>query len=163
MCYCYYIFIIYLGTIMSHHAPVFEFLDIHINTKRASTSKPIKIKQTGIKEDDLDVVAEYQLNFEFQYINARHQPTSIKIGMKDHKACIRIDERLRSDRERIKDYFAEDLDSMKDLVRHLCRIIKDYERTQYFLRAQLIPGLFNQAKQIMISQESKYFNGQFAA
>ena len=57
------------------------------------------------------------------------------------------------DRARFKDYFADDIECMKKLVQHLRRVIKDYERTQYFLRAQLIPSLFFELKKLLISYQ----------
>lgn len=119
---------------------ILVFLESHINTKRAKKSTPVAISKTNIIDNQLNCLAEYKLNF--QYYNEKFAPSFIKLGLKNNRVCIRIDELLRVDRSRYIDYFADDLTQLRKLIRHLIKLQREYDRTTWFLRAQLIPTLF---------------------
>lgn len=116
------------------------FLEDRINTKRAQKCKPIVITKSNYKDNHLICLAQYKISF--QYPNTRIAPSLIKLGIKDDRVCIRIDELDREDRAKYIDYFADDINQLKKLLTHLSKLQRDYELSTWFLRAQLIPPLF---------------------
>ena len=116
------------------------FLENRINTKRAQKCNPIVITESNYMDNHLVCLAQYQIKF--QYPNSRIAPSFIKLGIKDDRVCIRIDELERKDRSKFVDYFADDINHLKKLITHLSKLQRDYELSTWFLRAQLIPPLF---------------------
>ena len=131
---------------------IYEFLLNHTNTKRANKSKPILIKVEDFTDNNLQVLATYKLNF--QYPSSKIAPTFIKIGTLEKRLCIRIDELDRVDRAKYVDYYVDDIAQLKKLLTHLAKLQRDYDRTIWFLRAQLIPSLFKFVMQLFNSSNS---------
>lgn len=125
------------------------FLENHINTKRAQKSTPVVISRSNFLDNQLTCLAQYKLNF--QYPNTRIAPSFIKIGVKNNRVCVRVDELERHDRGKFIDYFADDVSQLKKLLTHLAKLQRDYDRTIWFLRAQLIPALFKIVMDFLIS------------
>lgn len=119
---------------------IHEFLYNHINTKRAQKCTPVILSSATYMDNQLFCHATYKMNF--SYPSTRLAPSHIKVGLKEGRVCIRIDETERPERSKFIDYFADDLQQLKRLITHLTRLQRDYDRTTWFLRAQLIPSLF---------------------
>lgn len=116
-----------------------DFLYSHINTKRAMQCKPLELQKRSDPAGDIEEVHEYTLTA--PYPTEKIAPSVIQVGIKSGRICIRVDERERKDRMKFNDYFADDLGSMKGFFRHIVRIQRDYDRSTWFIRAQLIPSL----------------------
>lgn len=126
---------------------IHEFLASHINTKRAQKCTPVQLKEESLKDDE-DLEAMLLYKFDFSYPNSRLGPSMIKIGFKDNRPCIRIDEKERLDRNKFNDYFADDINCLRRFMQHISRMQRDYERTTWFVRAQLIPTLFKKVLEL---------------
>lgn len=123
-----------------------EYIKSHLNTKRATKCRPIQLQ----KGEDItgDLIHIHQCVINTPYPSEKIQPSLIKVGIKDQRVCIRVDEKQRIDRCNHKDYFTDDLSSMKKFMQHMGRLQHDYDRTTWFLRAQLIPSVFSKATEL---------------
>lgn len=124
-----------------------EYIENHLATQRAGKCRPILLQK--IEDVSGDLVNVFQCEISTPYPTERIQPSLIKVGIKEHRVCIRVDETQRLDRGMQQDYFADDLNSMKKMIRHMRRIQRDYDRTTWFLRAQLIPSILGKVSELI--------------
>ncbi len=126
---------------------VFNFLDCHIETQRAKKAKRVPIKSTSMKvEQEMIFTQEYQLCF--PYFKVEENPIFIRLGYKNHRVCIRISDRAKT---RLDDFYCDSLDHLKDFTRELVTLSKLYQRTTWFVRAQLIPSIFSVVRSLLVS------------
>lgn len=134
-----------------------KFIENHLHTQRASKCSPVELIP---KEDDLgELIDVHEAVIKPPYPTEKIQPSFIQVGIKEHRVCIRIDERKRLDRMKHNVYYLDDISSLKKLMQHMARIQNDYDRTTWFMRAKLIPSLLNKATELSNRLKYKQFAG----
>lgn len=123
---------------------ILKFLDRHIKTARAGKAKPVQIKNTGMKVDD-GMISTQEYKLHLPYFKANSTPIFIKFGYKNHRVCVRVIDGAHNK----KDYYGDNIEQLKSLIGNIVNQSATYQRTTWFLRAQLIPGVLSMIRSLL--------------